>query len=48
MIASKSVSPPMVPNNNMMELKPSSKEDSSSMISVANREAICALLYLSI
>ena len=48
MTASKQVSSPMVPNKNMMEHKPRSKEDASSMISVPYREAIGALLYLSI
>jgi hypothetical protein len=48
MTASKPISSPMVPNKNMMEHKPRSKEDASSMISVPYREAIGALLYLSI
>jgi Reverse transcriptase (RNA-dependent DNA polymerase) len=48
MTASKPVSSPMVPNKNIMEQKPIIKEDASSMISVPYREAIGALLYLSI
>ena len=48
MTASKAVSSPMVPNKNMMEHKPRSKEDASTMTSVPYREAIGALLYLSI
>jgi hypothetical protein len=48
MTASNPVSSPMVPNKNMMEPKPRSKEDASSMISVPYREAIGALLCLSI
>jgi hypothetical protein len=48
MTATKPVSSPMAPNKNMMKHKPRSKEDASSMIGVPYREAIGALLYLSI
>jgi hypothetical protein len=48
MTASKPVSSPMVPNKNMMEHKPRSKEHASSIIIIPYREAIGALLYISI
>jgi hypothetical protein len=48
MTASKPVSYSMGPNKNMMEHKPRSKEDVNSIISVLCREAIGALLCLSI
>jgi hypothetical protein len=46
--ARKPVPSPMVPNKNLMEHIPRTEEEASAMIRVHHREAICALLYLSI
>jgi hypothetical protein len=48
MAASKPVPSPMVPNKTLMERIPRTEEEASAMIGVPYREAIGALLYLSI
>ena len=48
MTASKPVPSPMVPNKTLMQRIPRTEEEASAMIGVPYREAIGALLYLSI